>query len=188
MFKKKSYKNHFKKYGYAIVRNGYGMSKNAPPVHKMYQYTLALKNGKPDSFVPGAPAYHNDINMNKILIRMLPVMEQLTGLYLFPTYNYFRIYNETSELKRHTDRPSCEVSCSMSLGYGGSSQWPLYVQDRFGNEVAAFLEPGDCLIYRGCELEHWRNKPEEQIEDFSQVFLHYVDQNGPYANNIFDKN
>jgi len=35
------------------------------------------------------------------------------------------------------------------------------------------LEPGDMLIYSGCELEHWRE--EFKGKDCGQVFLHYND-------------
>ena len=46
------------------------------------------------------------------------------------------------------------------------------------------LNPGDAAIYLGCEVEHWR---EEFKGDWhSQVFLHYVDKNGPYASHIAD--
>ena len=49
--------------------------------------------------------------------------------------------------------------------------------------------PGDCIIYRGCELEHWRD-PFEVGEGYYQVqvFMHYIDKNGPhYPEHQFDK-
>jgi hypothetical protein len=41
------------------------------------------------------------------------------------------------------------------------------------------LRPGDALLFKGIELTHWREK--NTFGPCSQVFLHYVDQNGPYA-------
>lgn len=38
------------------------------------------------------------------------------------------------------------------------------------------------LIYKGCELEHWREP--FQGYDCGQVFMHYNDEDGPFA----DKN
>jgi hypothetical protein len=39
------------------------------------------------------------------------------------------------------------------------------------------MNPGDAVIYLGCELDHWR---EEFKGDWqAQCFLHYVDANGP---------
>ena len=41
------------------------------------------------------------------------------------------------------------------------------------------------LVYKGCELEHWRNK--FNGKDCVQVFLHYNDSKTKGAlNNIFD--
>lgn len=40
------------------------------------------------------------------------------------------------------------------------------------------LKPGDMLIYRGCELYHWRDKFLGLCH--AQVFLHYKDINGPF--------
>ena len=42
------------------------------------------------------------------------------------------------------------------------------------------LEPGDIIIYKGCEVDHWREKYEGL--NHAQVFLHLNDQNGPYKN------
>ena len=44
------------------------------------------------------------------------------------------------------------------------------------------LEPGDGVIYRGCEVEHWREAFDAPTGSWqTQVFLHYVDKNGPYG-------
>ena len=42
----------------------------------------------------------------------------------------------------------------------GGDEWPIYL-DPSGEEgkegVKVLLNPGDMLIYRGCDLEHWRD-------------------------------
>jgi hypothetical protein len=48
------------------------------------------------------------------------------------------------------------------------------------------LNPGDMLVYRGCELEHWRNK--FKGKECIQVFLHYNDcKTLGSKDNMFDK-
>ena len=48
------------------------------------------------------------------------------------------------------------------------------------------LEPGDMLIYSGCDLEHWRE--EFKGKDCGQVFLHYNKANSKSAKeNELDK-
>ena len=100
-------------------------------------------------------------------------MEDETGLKLYETYSYARIYKTGDVLERHKDRYSCEVSTTLNLG---GDNWPIYLEPsgkkgKDGNKIS--LEQGDMLIYKGCEVEHWR-------ETFSgvncaQVFLHYND-------------
>ena len=49
------------------------------------------------------------------------------------------------------------------------------------------LAEGDGIIYRGCEIEHWRNPCDGPDNYYSgQVFLHYVDANGPHKNEVGD--
>jgi hypothetical protein len=43
-------------------------------------------------------------------------------------------------------------------------------------------EPGDAVIYKGCELEHGRDRFDVGESSYQvQVFLHYVTENGPFA-------
>ena len=73
-------------------------------------------------------------------------------------------------LKKHIDRPSCEVSVTVCVDSCGED-WPIYM-----NGKPIILKPGDAAMYLGCEVEHWR---EEFMGDYqSQFFLHYVDKNG----------
>ena len=108
---------------------------------------------------------------------MLPVMKKNTELDLVPTYSYARAYKKGDILKRHKDRPSCEISTTIHLG---GDQWSIFIE-----EEEVVLEVGDMLVYSGCELEHWRKPFEGNI--CGQVFLHYNHLNGKFANsNKFD--
>ena len=83
------------------------------------------------------------------------------------------------ELKRHKDRYSCEISTTLNLG---GDDWPIFLEPS-GKEgedgIEVRLEAGDMLMYRGCELEHWREP--FTGKDCGQVFLHYNDKNGKDA-------
>ena len=140
----------------------------------------------------------SDIAMETLLTRCLPIMEKTTKLKLFPTYSYARIYKTGDVLKRHKDRFSCEVSTTLNLG---GDLWPIHLEPKKNVGVAddkkitnvsnnkgvrVVLKPGDMLVYRGNELEHWR---EEFLGDHcAQVFLHYNDQKSQNAQqNVNDK-
>src|SRR5688572_13787020 len=58
---------------------------------------------------------------------MTPAIERLTGESLLPTYAYFRLYRKGDICRVHGDRPSCEHSLSLTLGYSDGVAWPLEV-------------------------------------------------------------
>ena len=124
--------------------------------------------------------------METLLEKVKPTMEKHTGLKLSPTYSYARIYKNGDVLARHKDRYSCEISTTLNLG---GDSWPIYL-DPTGKEgqagIKVDLEPGDMLIYSGCELEHWRE--EFKGKDCGQVFLHYNKSSSKKAKeNLYDK-
>jgi hypothetical protein len=126
-----------------------------------------------DTQVPETYSHYSDIAMETLLKGLKPLMEDETGLKLYETYSYARIYKTGDELKRHKDRYSCEVSTTLNLG---GDNWPIYLEPsgkegKEGNKIS--LRQGDMLIYKGCEVEHWRES--FNGVNCAQVFLHYND-------------
>ena len=138
-----------------------------------------------DQQVPETYSHYADIVMETLLQKVKPIMEKESGVKLIETYSYARIYKKGDELKRHKDRYSCEISTTMYLG---GDEWSIFLEpsgEKGKDGVEVKLETGDMLMYRGCELEHWR-KPFEG-KNCGQVFLHYNDKNSKNAKeNKFD--
>ena len=160
-----------------------------PSLTKFYDYARSvsalLAAPRPgDSQVPGTPSSYGDFMLDGLLVDLLPEVERATGLALFPTYSYFRMYKHGDALAKHTDRPACEISVTLCLGFEAEKPWPIWIDGPQG-ESSVSLEPGDGLIYRGSECPHWRAEFEGTRQ--AQVFLHYVDQKGPCADWKFDK-
>ena len=61
----------------------------------------------------------------------------------------------------------------------GGDEWAIWLLDRDENPVKVNLNSGDALIYRGCEIKHWRGKFKHDTH--AQVFMHYVDKYGSCA-------
>jgi len=137
-----------------------------------------------DSRVPGTPAAYADPRMESLLEELLPAIEQVASQSLFPTYSYFRVYKTGDVLEKHTDRFACEISVSVSLGRKPETPWPIWVEGPQGARSIE-LQPGDGVAYRGRDCPHWREPFKGEFA--AQVFLHYVDQNGPLASWKFDK-
>ena len=126
-----------------------------------------------DEQVPETYSHYADIVMETLLQSLQPRMEEETGLKLIPTYSYARIYKKGDVLKRHKDRDRCEVSTTLNIG---GDEWPIYLEPsgEEGKEgVKVDMQPGDMLVYKGCDVEHWREAFEG--DNCGQVFLHYND-------------
>ena len=151
-----------------------------------------------DGQIPHTYSNYSDIAMETLMLKCQPIMEKTTGLKLTPAYTYARIYKNGDVLKRHKDRFSCEISTTMNLG---GDPWPIYLSpnenvgipdgekitvESKAKGIKVDLKPGDMLVYKGCELEHWRNK--FKGKECIQAFLHYNNRKTPGAKeNIFDK-
>ena len=141
-----------------------------------------------DEQCPKSEAIHGTVTFDKLLEDLTPHFEQASGLKLFPTYSYARLYNsQDEELKLHRDRPACEISATLTLDFEGDV-WPIYMganEDK-SNATEVKMNIGDAVLYRGCDIYHWR-EPYKEGKWQAQVFLHYVDQNGPHAEWKYDK-
>lgn len=133
-----------------------------------------------DTQCPTSEAIHGTPTFDKLLVDLLPHFEKACGKRLYPTYSYARLYKPGEELKKHTDRESCEISATVTLGFKGNV-WSIFMD---GNKVE--MEVGDAVLYKGMDVEHWREKYTEGQWQ-AQVFLHYVDANGLYAEWKYDK-
>lgn len=112
-------------------------------------------------------------------------VETVCGRKLYPTYSYSRVYVRGDELKKHVDRPSCEISVTVNVAIDAADPWPIWCRYKNNDPVECLLNPGDAVIYKGCEVEHWRY-PLRHANINAQFMLHYVDVNGPYANRKWD--
>jgi len=123
-------------------------------------------------------ARYSPLMFEALSVKLLPMIEQLTNLTLYPTYSYARIYYKNSELQKHLDRPSSEVTVSLCITKDDTN-WPLHIQDSEGRDNEIFLDVGDMVIYSGRKHLHWRTPftGTSQI----QAFLQYVDANGSEA-------
>jgi len=138
-----------------------------------------------DTQIPETYSHYSDIVMETLLQKVKPVMEEQAEVKLTETYSYARIYKKGDELKKHKDRYSCEISTTLNLG---GDNWSIFLEpsgEKGKDGIEVKLKAGDMLMYRGCDLEHWRTPFEG--EDCGQVFLHYNDASGKDAKqNKFD--
>lgn len=176
-------REHFARHGYVLVPQ-----LTEPPLTKFLlsyihtKYDCGLMTWG-DRLVPMTPSAYGDSATDGLLGHIQPRIEAVTGLTLIPTYSYLRLYKNGDQLLSHRDRPACEISLSLNLGQTPDEPWPIFVEGSHG-PVEVALKPGDALLYRGIDLFHWREPYAGQ--EIVQVFLHYVDANGPHTAQKYD--
>lgn len=124
---------------------------------------------------------------DELLEKCLPPIEKYTNKKLFPTYAFARLYKKGHVLEPHVDREACEYSATITLDYSGESPDPMFVSEIDGvtNKQEIKIDIGDALIYKGMQLNHWREPLKNEYQ--AQIFLHYVDADGDYADWKYDK-
>lgn len=122
-----------------------------------------------------------------VVHRVKPILENLLGEELIPSYWFTTTYHNKGFMVRHTDRPSCEVSVTMNIS--GTVDWPIQLQDLQGKKRKVVTPIGHGLAYLGIKVPHWRAPLRcKEGDQFMQLFLHYVRKNGPCADYAYDKN
>jgi PKHD-type hydroxylase len=170
-------------------QNGYVVVTDVLPkqtCEELTQHMFSLLNdGKltKDDQCPISDAIYGDPVFDDLLQKFAEPVGNQVGRKLLPTYTYARIYRPGEVLKKHKDRPACEISCTLTLGYNGKSVWPIFFDEN--KAIPVMLEPGEMAVYKGCDIAHWRT--EFKGDWHVQVFFHYVDANGPYKDEYKDR-
>jgi len=136
-----------------------------------------------DDQAPNSRSMYDYKQALELLCELTPRVSEFSGLTVLPTYSYIRVYQTGDDLKKHSDRDSCEISVTLNLG--GDCDWPIYIERPDGSVASVIMQPGDAMLYLGCKADHWRD-PIPGTK-YIQVFLHYVDSDGPRAKFYFDK-
>ena len=209
----------FDKNGFLVLQNLYDPQELFHPVPKI-RGQLNYRSKKLDdveyieeeSQVEGSLARYWHPQYRKIHSDIRLKIEKQIGLKLYNTYYYDRFYFPGQELKKHTDRPACEISISVHISTNLEEYWPIFIKTPYvfaesqectkvkklintGDIVAVNLNPGDGVLYKGCERPHWRDKMPGTFEMMSggeelyyhQIFFHYVLQDGIRAHHAWDK-
>lgn len=135
-------------------------------------------------------------------------LEKIIGKKLYNTYYYDRFYNPGQALSNHADRDACEISVTVHVSSNLTQPWPIWIKTpdtyddpekkteivKKGENRSVILNPGDGMIYKGCERPHWRDpmpteyrrtwygrKVEKEGLYYHQIFFHYVLADGQRA-------
>ncbi|HEX8114134.1 MAG TPA: hypothetical protein VF516_40665 [Kofleriaceae bacterium] len=155
----------------------------APQMLALCSYYRGLRNEghlfSQDDLVPLRHAMPSERVMQYYHRELYGLFARVIGDPIKPSYAYLASYRRGAALARHLDREQCKFTASLLLEYlAGPSDdrvWPIHLELPASDEpVAVHLEPGDCLLFSGCDQPHYRQ--ELRGERSTSFLLHYVDE------------
>jgi hypothetical protein len=192
----------FNKYGYIYVQNLYDPKELFDEVPKergqinYYGSIDKFDHIPEEQQVNGSLARYSHPKYKKIHSQIRIKLEKILGEKLYNTYYYDRFYFPGQELTRHTDRDACEISVTVHISSNSKKYWPIWMKSPEGEERFVEMNPGDGVIYMGCDIEHWREPfdPYQNIFEklfkknyyYHQIFFHYVFANGSRVHHAGD--
>jgi hypothetical protein len=152
----------------------------------LHTHRVNDKLEKGDAQVGESLCVYGDPAFDTFALLSAPLLSGMIGKTLVPTYTYARIYLNDAALLPHTDRKECEHSVTLFLGGNYTHLWPIWMKKPDKHQVPQMcaLEEGDCVIYKGSEVHHWRDHFEGT--DCYQLFMHFVESDGEYKDQIYD--
>jgi len=148
-------REYFKNNGYVVLTDALSKQQCAELTQHMFNLYEQGKLVKDDQ-CPLSDAVYGDPMMDQVLETLARPIGNHIGKKLLPTYAYARIYRPGEILKKHKDRPSCQYSATLTLGFDSASIWPIYFENG-DREIPVQLSVGELAVYCGCDLVHWRH-------------------------------
>jgi len=201
----------FDKNGYLLIKNLWDPKELYHPVPEE-RGQLDWWGKKPDQFthqpvelqVEGSVARYWHPQYRAIHSGIRLRLEKVIGRKLYNTYYYDRFYFPGQKLNFHTDRGACEISVTVHVSTnleGEDKDWPIFIKTPYGENHGVLLQPGEGLVYKGCERPHWRDAmptPRRRKRDiilrrkekeyyYHQIFFHYVLADGQRAHCAWDR-
>ena len=183
-----------------------------PPLNEMGErLTGQLNYHRADKFtyvpdekqVNGSLARYNVPMYKQLHYLVRKQVEKSLGMDLLPTYFYDRFYYVGQQLKRHSDRPACDVSVTLQISTNSENPWPIWFNRPDGSDGYVVMKNGDAAVYKGCERVYWRDPLESRYNRMQrrirkvrkmqddtyhhQIFLHYVNSQGPFVHFANDR-
>jgi len=119
---------------------------------------------------------HNDGVARFFHRQITAAFSEIAGEGLKPSYVYLASYQGGAQLHKHTDREQCDFSITLCVDYSPeparATPWPIHLETPSGR-TSVFQALGDALLYRGCQLPHYRD-PLPGGHTSTSIFFHYV--------------
>ena len=144
----------------------------------------------------GRLVVHNHSYVNLLQRSLVPLVSEIVGEPVEPSYNFLSLYHQLGRCEVHMDAPDAKWTVDFCIDQ--SRPWPISfskiqpwpetmevkpdtwaadIKNDPANEFQSFtMEPGDALVFSGSSQWHYRDPMvEPALGDFSHLlFLHYI--------------
>lgn len=116
---------------------------------------------------------HNEPVAASLHRQLTAFVSDIAGQRVKPAYCYVSAYRGAAILRPHLDRLQCDFTVSVVVDLNACArEWPLRLLTGMGARSVK-LKAGDAVIFRGCELPHWRGRGRSDAQA-TMILLHYV--------------
>jgi len=120
---------------------------------------------------------HNEALGMWLHARLAPLVQRVVTEPVRASYSYVAGYLSGADLPRHTDRAQCRFTLSYAVdftGPAGAAPWPFCLECPQDEAVVqCLLEPGQAVLFRGCDLSHFRD-PLPDGQTSTSLLFHFV--------------
>lgn len=129
-----------------------------------------------DAQVQARNSVYNDAVCRYLQTQLTPIINLITPEPVKPSYALLAAYQPGAILRKHKDRHQCEWNLSLVMDMDPEQEqeqaWPIYIEQ--ANQAhAVSLEIGDAVLYRGYDVDHWRNTLAAN-QRVTVAFFHFV--------------
>lgn len=174
------------KNGFLVVKNLWDPEELYHPVPRergMMTYFPPFKvnsfqHVQEDAQVPGSLIRYRYPQYKLIHSKLRKKVQEYVGRKINNTFYNDRFYFEGQSLQRHLQRDACEIAVTILVSTNLDLDWPILIKtpDQYtdkskstilvpGDEQPIVLQPGDGLIYKGCERPIGRATMPERKKD-----------------------
>lgn len=127
---------------------------------------------------------YGHVTFEALMQQLAPRVSEIVGHECVPAHSFARMYYPGASMKMHKDRPSCEVSMTLTVRAQGEV-WPIWMRDLVGIAHPLSIPERSAVLYQGCVLDHWRDEYTQGQEQL-QLFMHWVNPQGPNKDYVYD--
>lgn len=132
---------------------------------------------------------YGDPLLEFMLEKLTPKIGETIGCEVWPSLSFYYVYHHGNRLQPHIDRSSCQWVASLCIGADpafktSTESWPLILKNQ-DESIKVNLQYGDILLFKGHEIEHWREPFTGQW--FVSAIFAFVEKEGPYAFQKYDQ-